>query len=154
MQDNRNKQPNHLRQMVEKVSEYNEIAEIGEIARRYFAMNAFDGVLTIMGVLMGSLSAGILSDRIRRTQTRPGRTEPQHAIQPEKQPHWARFALRSGGSVNRGWHIALPGFNSGVDPVFLQHLVSRDPACLLHGIGNRAADLVCAGRFSGKHLKG
>jgi predicted membrane protein (TIGR00267 family) len=64
MQDNRNKQPNHLRQMVEKVSEYNEIAEIGEIARRYFAMNAFDGVLTIMGVLMGSLSAGITDARI------------------------------------------------------------------------------------------
>lgn len=50
--------------MVEKVSEYNEIAEIGEIARRYFAMNAFDGVLTIMGVLMGSLSAGITDARI------------------------------------------------------------------------------------------
>ena len=53
-----------MRQMVEKVSEYNEIAEIGEIARRYFAMNAFDGVLTIMGVLMGSLSAGITDARI------------------------------------------------------------------------------------------
>lgn len=50
--------------MVDRVNEYNEIAEIGEIARRYFAMNAFDGVLTIMGVLMGSLTAGITDARI------------------------------------------------------------------------------------------
>jgi predicted membrane protein (TIGR00267 family) len=33
---------------------YHEVAEVGEIARRYFAMNAFDGVLTTMGVLIGS----------------------------------------------------------------------------------------------------
>lgn len=32
---------------------YHRIARVGEIARRYFAMNAFDGVLTILGVLSG-----------------------------------------------------------------------------------------------------
>ncbi|MHB9053267.1 MAG: VIT1/CCC1 transporter family protein [Thermoleophilia bacterium] len=32
---------------------YHRIARVGEIARRYFAMNAFDGVLTILGVLVG-----------------------------------------------------------------------------------------------------
>ncbi len=33
---------------------YHRVAEVGEIARRYFAMNAFDGVLTTLGVLVGS----------------------------------------------------------------------------------------------------
>jgi hypothetical protein len=28
---------------------YHQIAEVGQIARRYFAMNAFDGVLTAVG---------------------------------------------------------------------------------------------------------
>lgn len=32
---------------------YHRIAHVGEIARRYFAMNAFDGVLTMLGVLVG-----------------------------------------------------------------------------------------------------
>jgi predicted membrane protein (TIGR00267 family) len=39
--------------------EYSDIASIGEIARRYFAMNAFDGVLTIIGVLMGNYAAHV-----------------------------------------------------------------------------------------------
>jgi predicted membrane protein (TIGR00267 family) len=45
----------NLRQLLE----YGELANIGEIARRYFAMNAFDGVLTIIGVLTGSYSAQV-----------------------------------------------------------------------------------------------
>ena len=39
--------------------EYRRIAGIDEIGRRYFAMNAFDGILTMIGVLMGSLIARI-----------------------------------------------------------------------------------------------
>jgi predicted membrane protein (TIGR00267 family) len=50
---------NPLKRLLERISEYNEIAEIGEIARRYFAMNAFDGVLTIIGVLTGHYAAGV-----------------------------------------------------------------------------------------------
>jgi len=42
-----------------ELREYGDIASIGEIARRYFAMNAFDGVLTIMGVLMGNYTAHV-----------------------------------------------------------------------------------------------
>jgi predicted membrane protein (TIGR00267 family) len=42
-----------------ELREYSDIASIGEIARRYFAMNAFDGVLTIIGVLMGSYTARV-----------------------------------------------------------------------------------------------
>ena len=53
------KKSNPLKRMLERISEYNEIAESGEIARRYFAMNAFDGVLTIIGVLMGHYAAGV-----------------------------------------------------------------------------------------------
>lgn len=48
-----------IRRWLDQASQYNDIANVGEIARRYFAMNAFDGILTIIGVLMGNLSAGI-----------------------------------------------------------------------------------------------
>ena len=53
-----------LRGMLERIWEYDKLANIGEIARRYFAMNAFDGVLTIIGVLMGNLTAGVDTPRI------------------------------------------------------------------------------------------
>jgi predicted membrane protein (TIGR00267 family) len=46
-------------QRVSDVREYGRIAGVAEIARRYFAMNAFDGVLTIIGVLMGNYMAGV-----------------------------------------------------------------------------------------------
>ena len=48
-----------LQQRIRQLKEYSRIAEIGEIARRYFAMNAFDGVLTITGVLTGSYIAQV-----------------------------------------------------------------------------------------------
>jgi len=48
-----------LNALAHRIQEYSELADIGEIARRYFAMNAFDGVLTIIGVLMGNLTAGV-----------------------------------------------------------------------------------------------
>lgn len=44
---------------MQELREYWEIAEVGEIARRYFAMNAFDGVLTIIGVLTGNYLARV-----------------------------------------------------------------------------------------------
>jgi predicted membrane protein (TIGR00267 family) len=44
--------------------EYDKLANISEIARRYFAMNAFDGVLTIIGVLMGNFIAGVVNPQI------------------------------------------------------------------------------------------
>jgi predicted membrane protein (TIGR00267 family) len=42
-----------------RFAEYRRIAEIDEIGRRYLAMNAFDGILTMIGVLMGGYIAGI-----------------------------------------------------------------------------------------------
>jgi predicted membrane protein (TIGR00267 family) len=50
---------NSLQNVLERVREYDRLADIAEIGRRYFAMNAFDGVLTIIGVLMGNLTAGV-----------------------------------------------------------------------------------------------
>jgi len=46
-------------QQVKSVREYSRIAGVAEIARRYFAMNTFDGVLTTIGVLMGNYLAGV-----------------------------------------------------------------------------------------------
>ena len=53
-----------LRRGLQLLREYNSLAHIGEIGRRYFAMNAFDGVLTIIGVLMGNLMARVDEPRI------------------------------------------------------------------------------------------
>jgi len=50
--------------VLRRFREYDSLAHIGEIARRYFAMNAFDGVLTIIGVLMGNLTAGIQDAKV------------------------------------------------------------------------------------------
>ncbi len=47
-----------------ELKEYNDIASISEIARRYFAMNAFDGVLTIIGVLMGNYAAHVQDAKV------------------------------------------------------------------------------------------
>jgi predicted membrane protein (TIGR00267 family) len=54
----------HLRHEFERLKEYHEVAEIGDIARRYFAMNSFDGILTILGVLMGNFLADVRAPAI------------------------------------------------------------------------------------------
>jgi predicted membrane protein (TIGR00267 family) len=43
----------------QRIREYGNLANTGEIARRYFAMNAFDGVLTMIGVLTGNMAARV-----------------------------------------------------------------------------------------------
>ncbi len=43
-----------IKQNLKLLRDYNRIANIDVIARRYFVMNAFDGVLAILGVLLGS----------------------------------------------------------------------------------------------------
>jgi predicted membrane protein (TIGR00267 family) len=53
-----------FRNLSQDLQDYDSVARIGEIARRYFAMNAFDGVLTIIGVLMGNMTAGVDEPRI------------------------------------------------------------------------------------------
>ncbi len=49
----------HIRKTWDQIREYSQLANVGEIARRYFAMNAFDGALTMIGVLMGNFTAGV-----------------------------------------------------------------------------------------------
>jgi len=48
-----------FKKISEKIQIYTEISRIGEISRRYFVMNAFDGLLTIIGVIMGSFISGV-----------------------------------------------------------------------------------------------
>jgi predicted membrane protein (TIGR00267 family) len=51
----------NLREEIRRFREYEQVADISEIARRLFAMNSFDGVLTILGVLMGNYLAEVRS---------------------------------------------------------------------------------------------
>lgn len=48
-----------IRSFFRELPSYNRLVGIAEIARRYFAMNAFDGVLTTIGVLVGNYLAGV-----------------------------------------------------------------------------------------------
>ena len=48
-----------LQVRLERWREYSKISEAGQIARRAFANNSFDGVLTMIGVVMGSFVVGI-----------------------------------------------------------------------------------------------
>jgi predicted membrane protein (TIGR00267 family) len=48
-----------VREKVDLLQHYHRVSEVGAILRRYFALNAFDGVLTTLGVLMGSLLGGV-----------------------------------------------------------------------------------------------
>jgi predicted membrane protein (TIGR00267 family) len=42
-----------------ELSQYRQLADIDEFGRRYLAINAFDGILTLIGVLMGTYVAGV-----------------------------------------------------------------------------------------------
>jgi predicted membrane protein (TIGR00267 family) len=50
--------------LLQQFHQYGKLANVAEIARRYFAMNAFDGALTMIGVLMGNFTAGVDTPRI------------------------------------------------------------------------------------------
>lgn len=49
---------------IEKYEEYNKILNIASIARRFVAMNGFDGVLAILGILISSFIAGIVDAKL------------------------------------------------------------------------------------------
>jgi len=51
----------------EKIRDYNDITETGPIMRRYFVIGAFDGALTILGLVLGAAAAGAAtsSDPVR-----------------------------------------------------------------------------------------
>ncbi|MEN8240347.1 MAG: VIT1/CCC1 transporter family protein [Chloroflexota bacterium] len=50
--------------LIDRFRKFDRLVKFSEIARRYFAMNAFDGVLTIIGVLMGNMTAGVDNPRV------------------------------------------------------------------------------------------
>ncbi len=62
--EDKDKSKNPVRRILDQANQYNDIANVGEIARRYFVMNAFDGVLTIIGMLMGNMAAGVTRPNI------------------------------------------------------------------------------------------
>ncbi len=43
---------------IKKLRDYNRIAHIDKIARRYFLMNTFDGLMTVFGIVLGSIFSG------------------------------------------------------------------------------------------------
>ncbi len=53
-----------MRRRIERFQEYLEVSRAHEIARRLFVMNAFDGTLTIMGVVIGAHFSGVTEPRI------------------------------------------------------------------------------------------
>ena len=56
--------PRSMSHLIKKVNQYDDIANIGEIARRSFGNNAFDGILTMLGVLIGSSTSGVSDPHI------------------------------------------------------------------------------------------
>jgi len=66
MQENEEEssKPNNARQLLQAASEYNSIANVAEIARRSFGNNAFDGILTTVGVIMGSFVSGVSDTKV------------------------------------------------------------------------------------------
>lgn len=43
----------------QRIREYSEITDLGPIARRYFVIGAFDGALTILGIIVGATASGV-----------------------------------------------------------------------------------------------
>lgn len=55
---------NPLQERLEEWRDYSEISKAGQIARRAFANNSFDGVLTMIGVVMGSFVVGVQDAKV------------------------------------------------------------------------------------------
>lgn len=53
-----------MRRRIERLRAYLRVTEAHEIARRLFVMNAFDGTLTIMGVIIGAHLSGLADPHI------------------------------------------------------------------------------------------
>ena len=49
-----------VKKTIKKWKRYYTVSDVGSITRRYFVMNAFDGALTMLGVVIGAYVAGIL----------------------------------------------------------------------------------------------
>ena len=49
-----------INKTIKRWKKYSEISNLGPISRRYFVMNAFDGALTMLGVIIGAYFSGFL----------------------------------------------------------------------------------------------
>ena len=49
-----------IKKTIKRWKKYSKISGVGAITRRYFVMNAFDGALTMLGVVIGAYVAGAL----------------------------------------------------------------------------------------------
>ncbi|GEM_PF-243714 len=58
------KNQKHEEYSIKTFKEYNKILNIDSIARRYIAMNGFDGVLAILGIVISSFIAGVADSRL------------------------------------------------------------------------------------------
>lgn len=43
----------------QRIREYSEVTDLGPVARRYFVIGAFDGALTILGIVVGATASGV-----------------------------------------------------------------------------------------------
>jgi len=50
-----------VKKTLKKWRQYSRISNVGPITRRYFVMNAFDGALTMLGVVIGAYFSGIIN---------------------------------------------------------------------------------------------
>lgn len=55
---------NSIQTFLQRLRDFDALVNISEIARRYFAMNAFDGALTTIGVVMGNYIAKVTNPNI------------------------------------------------------------------------------------------
>jgi predicted membrane protein (TIGR00267 family) len=53
-----------MQERLERWREYSRLSEAGQIARRAFVNNSFDGVLTMIGVVMGNFVVGVLDAKV------------------------------------------------------------------------------------------
>jgi len=53
-----------MKDFLKKTKKYREVSSVDEIVRRYFVMNGFDGILTVLGIVIGSYIANVRDPNI------------------------------------------------------------------------------------------
>jgi hypothetical protein len=54
-----------IQRKIKEWKRYYKVSETGDITHRYFVMNAFDGVLTMLGVVIGAYTSVVISDHFQ-----------------------------------------------------------------------------------------
>ncbi|MHA1713108.1 MAG: VIT1/CCC1 transporter family protein [Candidatus Ranarchaeia archaeon] len=53
-----------IKELKRKFKRYSQLTQVNEIARRYFVMNAYDGCLTILGIIVGAYFSALYDARV------------------------------------------------------------------------------------------